>query len=86
MNDIPKKMVPGTSVISRVFSEEGTFDEEPVAAVSFTGTQDGRHFSVKWFHSEEEASLWLDSEGIPYEVLGFRLDFIRLYSTGELSE
>ena len=42
-------------------------------------------YSVKWFDSVEEASLWLDSEGIRnFVVPTGKLDLIALRSSGEI--
>lgn len=39
---------------------------------------------MEWFHSKEEASLWLESKGIPYEVAGFEVNLHRLYFEGAI--
>lgn len=77
-----QKPVPGTAVVSRFFSQTPmvaaiTFPPEP-SPTGFT------FFSVEWFHSKEEASLWLESKGIPYEVAGFEVNLHRLYFEGAI--
>lgn len=79
-----QKPVPGTAVVSR-FSPVA--DIPNVAAVTFgaTGGRNQCGFSMQWFRSEDEASLWLDSTGVPYEILGFEIDLDRLNTTGEVA-
>lgn len=42
-------------------------------------------YSVKWFDSVEEASLWLDSAGIMHMSVPYAVDTERLLDSGEIA-
>ena len=80
-----RKVIPGEGAVCRF---DFNNDPESVAAFVFgRGSKPGVKivFTTRWFHSEEEASLWLDSEGIRnFVVPTGKLDLIALRSSGEI--